>query len=58
MEMLQNDQFQMGITVFSAMLFLVWILPGVVNRKGRFPEDPTTRKWPAARPRAVRHGLR
>ena len=54
MEMLQNDQIQMGITVFSAMLFLVWILPGVVNRKGTFPEDTSNRKWPAARPKAFR----
>jgi hypothetical protein len=43
-EMLQNDQIQSGIVLFSAMLFLVWILPGVVCRKGKFPEDLPSRK--------------
>ncbi len=42
--MLQNDQIQTGIMVFSAMLFLIWILPGVVCRKGKFPEDLPSRK--------------
>lgn len=43
-EILHNDQIQMGIMVFGAMLFLVWILPGVVCRKGKFPEDLPSRK--------------
>ena len=25
--------------IFGGMLFLVWVLPGVVCRKGKFPED-------------------
>jgi hypothetical protein len=44
MEMPQNDQIQMGVAVFSAMLFLVWILPGLVCHKGKFPEDLPSRK--------------
>ena len=43
-EMLQNDWTQTGVAVFSAMLFLIWILPGVVCRKGKFPEDLPSRK--------------
>jgi hypothetical protein len=43
-EMLQNDQIQSGIAVFSAMVFLVWILPGLVCHKGKFPEDLPSRK--------------
>ena len=43
-EMLQNYQIQTGIMVFSAMLFIIWILPGVVCRKGKFPEDLPARK--------------
>lgn len=44
MEMIQNEQFQSMVALFSAMLFLVWILPGVVNRSGKFPEDRPLRK--------------
>jgi hypothetical protein len=43
MEMM-TDQLQMGVSVFSAMIFLVWILPGMVCRKGTFPEDLPSRK--------------
>jgi hypothetical protein len=43
-EMLQHDQIQTGIMVFSAMLLLVWILPGVVCRRAKFPEDLPSRK--------------
>jgi hypothetical protein len=43
-DMLQNDLIHTGIMVFSAMLFLIWILPGVVCRKGKFPEDLPARK--------------
>jgi hypothetical protein len=43
-EMLQSSQIQTGIMVFSAMLFLIWILPGVICRKGKFPEDLPSRK--------------
>jgi hypothetical protein len=43
-EMLQSQQIQSGALVFSAMLFLIWILPGVVCRKGKFPEDLPSRK--------------
>lgn len=43
MEMLTGE-FQMGLAVFGAMLFIVWILPGVVCRKGKFPEDLPSRK--------------
>lgn len=25
--------------IFGGMLFLVWVLPGLVCRKGKFPED-------------------
>lgn len=34
--------------VFGGMLFLVWILPGMVCRKGRAPEDfpPRKRSFP------------
>ena len=39
MEMIQNEQFQSMVALFSAMLFLVWILPGVVNRSGKFWPD-------------------
>ncbi len=38
------EQMQMGVAVFSVMIFLVWILPGVVCRKGKFPEDLARRK--------------
>jgi len=38
MEML-TEEFQMGLAVFGAMLFFVWVLPGVVCRKGKYPED-------------------
>ncbi len=34
-----TDQVQMGLTVFSGMIFFVWILPGLVCRRGKFPED-------------------
>lgn len=44
MEMPHNDQIQTGIAVFSAMLFLVWVLPGLVCHKGKFPEDLPSRK--------------
>ena len=44
MEMIQNEQFQSMVALFSAMLFLVWFLPGVVNRSGKFPEDRPLRK--------------
>jgi hypothetical protein len=30
--------------VFAGMLILVWILPGMVNRKGKAPEDFPPRK--------------
>jgi hypothetical protein len=43
MEMM-TEQIQMGVTGFSAMVFLVWILPGMVCRKGSFPEDRPTLK--------------
>lgn len=42
--MIQHEQFQAMVAVFSAMLFIVWILPGVVNRSGKFPEDRPLRK--------------
>lgn len=37
--------------IFSGMLFMVWILPGVVCRKGKFPEDFPPRKggWHVSR---------
>ncbi len=44
MEMIQNEQFQVMVALFSAMVFLVWILPGAVNRPGKFPEDRPLRK--------------
>jgi hypothetical protein len=44
MEMLQQEQFQAMVALFSAMVFLVWILPGVVNRPGKVPEDRPLRK--------------
>lgn len=34
-----TEQVQMGAPAFTAMIFLVWILPGIVCRKGSFPED-------------------
>lgn len=43
MEM-RPEHFQMGIAVFGAMLVFVWILPGVVCRIARFPEDRPSRK--------------
>jgi hypothetical protein len=42
MEMLA-DNFNLA-AVFGGMLFLVWILPGLVCRKGKFPEDFPQRK--------------
>jgi hypothetical protein len=30
--------------LFAGMLVLVWILPGIVNRKGKAPEDFPPRK--------------
>jgi hypothetical protein len=44
MDMLQHEQLQAMAALFSAMVFLVWILPGVVNRSGKFPEDRPARK--------------
>ena len=29
----------MGLTAFAGMVLLVWFLPGLVCRKGSFPED-------------------
>jgi len=30
--------------LFSAMVFLIWILPGMVNRTRKFPEDRVARR--------------
>lgn len=37
--------------IFGGMLFLVWVLPGVVSRKGKLPEDYPPRKggWHVSR---------
>lgn len=42
-----SDNITLG-AVFGGMLFLVWILPGLVCRKGRAPEDfpPRKRSFP------------
>lgn len=39
-----TDHFQIGLTAFSAMIFVVWVLPGLLNKKGKFPEDLPLRK--------------
>lgn len=39
--------------VFAGMLFLIWILPGVVCRKGKAPEDFPPRKGGWQVPRSV-----
>jgi hypothetical protein len=38
-----NGNMTLG-AVFGGMLFLVWILPGIVCRKGCAPEDHPPRK--------------
>lgn len=30
--------------LFGGMLLLIWVLPGIVNRKGKAPEDFPPRK--------------
>lgn len=40
--------------VFAGMLFLIWILPGVVCRKGKAPEDFPPRKGGWQVPRSIR----
>ena len=39
MEWVPQEPLTTMTALFSAMIFLVWILPGIVNRSGKFPED-------------------
>ena len=39
-----KDALATGLTAFAGLVFLVWILPGFVCRKGSFPEDYPPRK--------------
>lgn len=39
-----SNHFQLGLTAFSVMVFVVWVLPGMLNKKGKFPEDLPLRK--------------
>ena len=43
MEWFPRESLSSMTALFSAMVFLVWVLPGVVNRPGRFPEDRPAR---------------
>lgn len=44
MEWLPRESLPSMTALFSALLFVVWILPGVVNRPGKFPEDRSARR--------------
>jgi hypothetical protein len=43
MFLMANDSFPMMSALFGAMVFIIWILPGMVNRTGRHPEDRPAR---------------
>lgn len=44
MEWLPSEPLTAMTALFSAMIFLIWILPGLVNRSGKFPEDRIARR--------------
>jgi hypothetical protein len=44
MEWLPLESLPAMTGLFSAMVFLIWILPGMVNRTGKFPEDRVARR--------------
>jgi hypothetical protein len=44
MEWLPREPLPAMTALFSAMVFLIWILPGMVNRSGKFPEDRAARR--------------
>lgn len=43
MENLSSDGFTLT-ALFGGMLFVIWVLPGLICRKGKFPEDAPQRK--------------
>jgi hypothetical protein len=43
MQWLPRESLPVMTALFSAMVFLIWILPGMVNRSGKFPEDRVAR---------------
>jgi hypothetical protein len=43
-EWLENESLTAMTVLFCSMVFLVWILPGMVNRSGKFPEDRPLRR--------------
>lgn len=44
MEWLPSEPLTAMTALFSGMIFLIWILPGLVNRSGKFPEDRIARR--------------
>lgn len=44
MQWLPRESFPAMTGLFCAMVFLIWILPGMVNRSGKFPEDRVARR--------------
>lgn len=44
MDLLPKDALATMTGLFTAMVFLVWILPGMVNRSGKYPEDRPARR--------------
>jgi hypothetical protein len=44
MEWFPRESLPAMTALFASMLFVVWILPGMVNRSGKFPEDRPVRR--------------
>jgi hypothetical protein len=43
-EWIQGDSLSAMTVLFCSMVFLVWILPGLVNKSDKFPEDRPLRR--------------
>jgi hypothetical protein len=43
-EWLERESLTTMTVLFGSMVFLVWFLPGLVNKSGKFPEDRPIRR--------------